>query len=420
LPIRSDAVFEYEERFHRSAGIGAPDHVPMVERYYYQAENNSELNRRKQTTGLRHSVRSTLVRRESLPEVIYATEDSFRRDELELLRTPVCSAAVDQLLPWSAVSEGDKYSPSANVMMSLLNLSAVQSTDVAAEVVSINASEVRIQFRGDVQGSVDGVPTTVRAAGKLTFNRHHETCTWLAMAVHETRDVGKAEPGFDVAGTIKMIRKPMNQPVSLPVTKPPLAITAPIPEDRLYVDLHSEQLGVQALMDRNWRMMTDIPGAAMMRMIDNEQSIAQCDFRPLATLQEGQQWTLEALQQDVKKTLADQLTGLVGADQQVSGNGLRVMRVVARGAVANVPIQWVVLHFSDDSGRRVLATFTMEGEHVEAFSGSDDQLASSLRFVNSKEQTNDDVTANTKDARRIARKPTGVSSDNIQSASDLR
>lgn len=419
LPIRSDALFEYEERFHRATANDQTGVVPLLERYYYQAESTSELNRSRKSTSLRDSVRSTLVRRESLPEVVYAIDDSFQRDELELLRTPVCSPAVDQLLPATAIQAGDQYTPSSAVMMSLLNLTAVHSTDVSVEVVSITASDARLQFRGDVQGSVEGIPTTVRLAGKLTFDRQQATCSWLAMAIHETREAGKAEPGFDVAGTIKMIRKPMNQAVSLPVTKPRLDVAGPIPEGRLYVDLQSDQLGIQALMDRNWRMMTDIPGAAMMRMIDNEQSIAQCDFIPLATLEAGQQWTLEALQQEVKKTLGDQMTGLVGGDQQVSGGGLRVMRVVARGAVANVPIQWVVLHFSNDSGRRVLATFTMEGDHVEEFAGSDDQLISSLRFTDPVDPSQSDVTVKDTDPVEIARQPHGAG-DSVQSASDYQ
>jgi hypothetical protein len=419
LPLRSQAAFDYEERYRRPEGADASDYVTMLERYYHGAENNSELNRRKQSTTLRESVRSTIVRREMLPATIYAVEDYFDRDELELLRTPVSSSAIDELLPVKAVRVGDKYSPSANIMMSVLNLSAVQSTDVTAEVVLITDSEARIQFRGDVQGSVDGVPTIVRAAGKLTFNRQQETCTWLAMAIHETREVGKAEPGFDVAGTIKMVRKPVDQPQGLAFEKPDLDINQPVPEDRLYVDLKSDQIGIRALTDRNWRMMTDVPGAAMMRMIDNDQSVAQCDFRPLATLKAGEQWTLEAFQKDIKRTLGDQLTGLVSADQQASDAGLRVMRVIARGAVENVPIQWVVLHFSDDSGRRVLATFTMEGDHVEAFAQADEQLMTSLRFIDSARRSTE-VAASSDRVLEIALQPPAATSVDIQSASDLR
>ncbi len=331
LPVRSEAQFDYEERYHRSPGsdalrsnetrdADAATYVGMIERYYHQAERHSELNRRQQNTTLRDSVRSTFVRRELLPEVVYSAADYFQRDELELLHLPICSAALDELLPSTAVKVGESYAPSSEVMMSLLNLSAVQSTDVIAEMVSITESEARIKFRGDVQGSVDGVPTIVRVAGKLTFNRDQNTCTWLAMAIHETREPGKAEPGFDVAGTIKMIRKPISEPIGLCSDKPTLEIASPIPEQRLFVEIRSDRLGIEALMDRNWRMMTDIAGAAMMRRIDNEQSVAQCDFRPLAGLQPGQQWTLEALQEDVKRTLGNQLTGLTGADQQRQRN----------------------------------------------------------------------------------------------------
>ncbi len=419
LPIRSDAVFDFEERYRLPGGLqttadaNPSGYVTMLDRYYHQAESNSELNRRKKSVSLRDSVRATIVRRERLPEVIYGVEDYFERDELELLRTPVSSAAIDELLPTDSVQVGDKYSPSASVMMSVLNLSAVQSTDLVAEVVEIQEANVRIQFRGDVQGSVDGIPTIVRVAGKLMFDRKLETCTWLAMAIHETREVGKAEPGFDVAGTIKMIREPISELTALSKDELALDVNAAIPEDRLFVDIHSDQLGIRMLMDRDWRMMTDIPGTAMMRMIDDEISVAQCDFRPLATLQAGQQWTLEAFQKDVQRTLGEQLTELVGADQQVSDAGLRVLRVTAAGAVEGVPIQWVVLHFSDDSGRRLLATFTMEADHVDAFARADEQLVSSLRIDDTSLRNDQGLAAGDQSVLKVAEKPADV-----QSASD--
>jgi len=360
LPVTSTATLEFEERYRRPSGADGSDFVTMLERFYHRAESTGTVNRRQQTCSLRPSVQSTIVRRELLPEVIYGVEDYLQRDELELLRTPVCSAAVDELLPQQATTQDDQYELSADRMMSVLNLSSAQSSDVKAKVVKIGDTEVRVQFRGDVQGSVEGVPTIVRCAGKLTYDRQLQTCTWLAMAIHETRDIGKAEPGFDVAGTIKMVRQPLDQPIALAAELPPLDVTGPIPQDRLYVGIGSDRIGIEALLDRRWRMMTDVPGAAMMRMIDNEQSIAQCDFRPLPALEPGQQWTLEAFQTDVKKTLGGQLSAIASADQQVSESGLRVLRVTATGAAENVPIQWIVLHFSDDSGRRVLATFTEE------------------------------------------------------------
>lgn len=425
LPLQSKALFDYEERYDRASGIaGEETRITSMDRYYHEARNQSRLNRAEQTSQLRQLVRETTVRRETLPEVIYAVDDYFDRDELELLRAPACSAALEELLPTVAVELGSRYQPTPEAMASLLNLTAVDASDVEAEVVSISDEEARIQFRGQVDGSVEGVPTVIRAIGKLTFDRAAGSCNWLALAIHETREIGKAEPGFDVAATIRMVRKPLQAPQALSSPSARPEPVGPIPEDRLHVDLRSQEVGLRVLMDRRWRMMSDVAGAAMMRMIDNDRSIAQCDFRSLARLEPGQQWTLEAFQADVKRTLGEQLSDLVEADERVSESGLRVLRVVAHGAVQGVPIQWVTLHFSDDSGRRVLATFTMEGKNVPSFAGADLQLASSLRLAEPEQQQAREVAAAPADAAGAARAAKanlrGDADPQVQSASDRR
>ncbi|MGB7346574.1 MAG: hypothetical protein WBD20_20300 [Pirellulaceae bacterium] len=416
LPIQSNAVLDYEERYRRPEGAASDSYVTAIERYYHDAHSTSELNRTKKKLELRDSVRQTQVRRDALPEVIYAVEDYFTNDEMSLLRVPVASSALDQLLPSVAVQQGDKFQPSSEAMTSVLNLTSVQTSDVVVEVAEITTTHVKFQLKGKVEGSVDGVPTTIKTVGKLTFDRDAQVCSWLAMAVHETREVGKAEPGFDVAATIKMIRQPMPKPVALPSTPAQMAIEGAVPKDRLYVDLQSKYVGVSAVMDRNWRMMSDQNGNAMMRMIENDRSIAQCNLRPLARLKPGEQWTLEAFQNDIQRTLGNDLNDLIEADQRVSAAGLRVLRVTAHGAVQGVPIQWIVLHFSDDSGRRVLATFTMSGDSIDAFAGADMQLADSLSFL--APAASDDTEEATEVAS--AAKNSYVGDDKVQSASDLR
>ncbi len=427
LPIESEAVFDYEERLRRATGSAA---ITASERYYHEAKSSGTLNRSQLTSELRQSVRETIVRRDSLPEVIYAVDDYFHQQELELLRVPTSSVAIDRLLPHQPVKVGNTYQPAEDVLTSVLNLASVEASDVQAEVVSIGQTEARFQFQGKVDGSVDGVPTVIRLIGKLTFDRVLGTSTWLAMAIHETREIGKAEPGFDVQATIKMLRKPLAKPIALPAQPRSLAITAPIPQDRLYVELASKQVGFSALMSRKWRVMKDVPGAAMMRMIDNDRSIAQCDVRPLASLSPGNQWTLEAFQQDVRQTLGQQLSELVEADQRVADSGLRVLRITAAGAVEGVPIQWVLMHFSDDTGRRLLATFTMEGENIAEFAGSDLQLASSLRLIDWPDAAAATLQSTTsldgegpqaRTARANRDRQSGAAAEiEVQSASDLR
>ena len=423
LPIKSDAVFDYEERYQRPAQVDPRSEVPIVERYYHQATNSSELNRNESTLGLRESVRHVHVRRDALPETIYAVDDYFTGDELALLRIPVSSAAVDQLLPSQAIQVGDKFAPPNEAIVSLLNLSSVVGNDIELEVVSIESRFVKMLLRGKVDGSVEGVPTVIRAVGKLTFDRQLGTSIWLAIALHETREIGKAEPGFDVAATIKMVRQPLPQTVALAVAAPSLDVDLPVPEERMFVDLQSKYAGIGVLLDRRWRMMTDLPGSAMLRMIDTDRSIAQCNLRPLAKLEPGKQLTLEAFQQDARRTLGERFDEMVEAEQRVSATGLRVLRVVARGAVEGVPIQWTMLHFSDDSGRRVLATFTMSAGSVETFAGADVQFSDSLRLLEI--DASAEVAGRSQGHPKIAltdesQNSDAFSDDQVQSSSDLR
>jgi hypothetical protein len=159
----------------------------------------------------------------------------------------------------------------------------------------------------------------------------------------------------------------------------------------------------------------------MMRMIENDRSIAQCDVRPLARLKPGEQWTLEAFQADVRRTLGNQLSELFHGEERVSDTGLRVLQITAGGSVQGVAVQWILQHFSDDAGRRVLATFTMAGESADTFAGSNVQFADSMRFTEHSETAAPEPLSSTgpnnqpTSLSRAANKPEPVSS-----ASDLR
>jgi hypothetical protein len=127
-------------------------------------------------------------------------------------------------------------------------------------------------------------------------------------------------------------------------------------------------------------VISDAPGQTTLRMVEADRAIAQCDVRPLPDMKPGQQLTLEAFQIEIRKTLGDQFGELLEAEEGLNGGGLRTLRVAVVGMVQQVPVQWVFLHFSDDSGRRLGATFSLESSQVDAFLGSDAQLANSLQF----------------------------------------
>ncbi len=423
FPLTSRAVFDYEERYRLPEGAAGGSLVTAAERYYHQATSRRRLNRDEHQVALSDGARQTVVRRETLPETIYAVDDYFSHQELDLLEVPASSMAVDRLLPESAVRVGSTFPTESEAVRSLLNLSSVESNDVQGELVELTESEAKIRLAGNIDGTVNGVPTKLRIAGKLTFDRHLGFCRWLAMAVHETREIGKAKPGFDVAATIKLLRKPLESPIALPTSPRPLQITEPVPAERTLVALKSRELGISVLMNRRWRMMRDVPGSAMMRMIEQDRSIAQCNIRPLVVLPEDRQWTLAALEQQVRQSLGDQLTEFVDASEGVTESGLLGLQVTANGQVEGVPVRWVVIHLADEQGNRALATFTMDAGVIDTFAGSDIQFANSFEFTRSPDgEGTPEADGPPTDGPEVAKRSDSneADGDQVQSASDLR
>lgn len=425
FPIVSNAVLDYEERMLLPSGVDEASEIVASERYYHAATNKSVLNKTTNEQALRPSMRHAIVRRESLPETLYSADNFFTHGELSLLKSPVSSVSVNLFLPGASVSQGDRYEIDSNALCSVLNLTSVDSGKVEGTVVEVSDDVVRFKLDGEIEGSVDGVSTHLRMIGKMTYDRKFKTCTWLAVAIHETRDISRAEPGFDVSATIRMVRRPMDAPVALPTQPAKINFDQAAPKSRLYVELQSRALRVGTMMDRRWRMIGDAPGSAVMRMIDNDISIAQCNLRPLVKLPSNKQWTLEGFEADVRQTLGDQLGQLIEGDQRVSAQGLRVLRIVADGETQGVPIRWIMMHFSDDAGRRVQATFTMSGDKVESFAGSDAQFADSLRFLDpadihdGKSDDEKEIAGEPEPSLEIASRPTPSQSDPSVAAEGL-
>lgn len=376
LPVQAESVIDYEERLIRNS-----DGIPgAAQRYYYEASTKGQVQTNDLASGLRDEARRGIVHVGGTRSVIYATQTQLTVEELQLLKVPVNSLAIDRLLPNKSVKVNESWGLGEEVLATLLDMDAVQKSAVEATLSSVDETNAKIQLLGSISASVDGVPTSLVLRGKLTFDRKQRAITWLALAVNEKRELGKAEPGFDIAAQIRIIRKPLAKPNAIDLRET-IDLADQPGEDKLLVDVHSTQGGFSVYCDRNWRMINDSERFTQLRMIENDHVIAQCDVRSMPTLKEGHQLTLEAFQDDIQRTLGDRFGELLEAEEKVTGTDLRLLRVVAQGSVESIPVQWIYLHFSNDQGHRSAAIFTLADKQVEKFGGGDHQFAEGFRFV---------------------------------------
>ena len=200
------------------------------------------------------------------------------------------------------------------------------------------------------------------------------------MGLHETREIGQADPGFDVSATVQLMRQPLKAVIALPENARTPKPGLPTGVDQQYVTIPSEKLGFEVVMDRRWRMMRDRTGSVMMRMVENDRTLCQCDIYAMTTPEGEQPWSLATFEANARILLGNQFTEIAESDEHQSDSGTRILTTIANGSAEGVPVRWIMMHLSSPNVDPIVATFTMEASNIDAFGSSDMQFANSIQF----------------------------------------
>ncbi len=101
---------------------------------------------------------------------LFSPRGPLTRDELDLVDLPANTLLLDQLLPQKAVSPGDRWQHSDNLLAMLLGLDAISQSDVYSELKEVDATAARMEFEGHVEGAIGGVSTELKIKGRYKFH----------------------------------------------------------------------------------------------------------------------------------------------------------------------------------------------------------------------------------------------------------
>jgi hypothetical protein len=377
--VKAESTVDYDERVafdpHGSALAAA--------RLYHEAKVDTWVGGRATAHQLSDAARDIRVALHDGTWHQYCPTQPLTPKEVDLVRVPLNTLVVDQLLPAEPVKADSQWSPDEQVVAELFHLDAVHVSTLKARVAKVESGVATIEFDGAVEGTVAGVSTKLNVKGNLTA-RLGSRCaivTWVGLSMTEVRAISQSEPGFTITAMLKLIRK--EEPdACADVSRDELQLLAGVDDpSRWLIRLASSSGRYQMLADRRWKVIADAGEEAILRLVDNNQIVAQCNITRLPAFSPGQQLTLEGFQEDIRRTLGQSLVGFAEAAQRVNSGGVRVLRVVADGMSSEIPVRWVYCHLSDDSGRRYSMVFTMSGEQVEAFALADDQVTGSFELL---------------------------------------
>ncbi|WP_145072847.1 hypothetical protein [Aureliella helgolandensis] len=351
-------------------------------RRYVEAKVENWISGSASSQELRPECRETRLLKHDGKWQQFSENEALMAREVELVQSPVNSAALELLLPTEAAKPNATWELSPSDAAQVFNLEAVHRSTVTAKIAKVEKGKATVELSGELQATANSVPTTLKIQGNLHVELASQTAfiTWLGLVIKEERDISQTEPGFVITARIRLIRTETKD--ELQITDAELRQLAKTEDPgRWLIRLKSTAGRYTLLADRRWSIYIDGGEEAILRMVEKNSIIAQCNITRLTKLDEGTQLTLEGLQADIKQSLGKSFESFLESSEKVTSSKLRLMRCVAMGVSEDVPIQWVYCHLSDDHGQRLALIYTMGGNVTDRFAAADEQMTSSFEML---------------------------------------
>ncbi len=377
LPMSVVANLKYDERLLALDPAGLPRRSA---RCYYDTQAAIKVDQGGEKPSLDPARRLIVAeRREKAASLLYCPTAHLLREELDLIDVPAGSLLVDELLPAEPVAFGDTWKLSDDTLARLLCLDAVSWGDVTSVLGEIKDGIAEIAAAGSVSGAVGGVSTEIELKAKYRFDLAQHRIIFVALLIKEKRSVGHVGPGLDTVAKVLVSITPISSSqyltddllATIPATDSPQLAT-------LEYAAASGQFRFQH--DRRWYLTSDDAKLTILRLLDRGELVAQCNVSLLAG-EKKTPVTLAEFQQDVQKSLGKNFGQFTSASQATSEAGYSVLRVVARGTVSQLPIEWIYYLVQDGQGKRVSLAFTYEQELADRFAQADRTLVAQLRLT---------------------------------------
>ncbi|MEY4565274.1 MAG: hypothetical protein RLY14_244 [Planctomycetota bacterium] len=399
--IEAKSTLDFEEQFSAST---EKSQINSSVRYFHEAQVENSVATNGSSLQLNKDLSRIVVRYVDTDLQLHSPDGPLTPAELDLLKMPCSTLAIHEILPEKNVQIQEKWTITSQSLQRLLALEAVHESEVIALIKTHQGNQIDIEFRGELTGTAASVPTSIQIQGNLQADLHSSSITWLAMVLKEKRQISQSEPGFDVTARVRLVRKPLqeaSQTIDLSLANPSETELPSLLMQRI----ESTRGRYQMLADRRWRLIHDNGETGIMRLIENDRIISQCNIHQLPKLDAGQQVTLEAFQAEVRKSLDKNFESFITSEEKLSETGLRMLRITTIGKTSDLPVQWIFYHLSDDSGRRLSMVFTAGGELAEKLEGSDTQIATSLRFLELPTEAKNEPTPATKPEAEVSSLP---------------
>lgn len=379
-PVAATGRLTYQERvLALRPGTESEPRGAVSGRYYEAAQAMMQVDNHEESLSLEEGQKVVLAR--STHKTDFASAKTpLSQSELEMIMVPGNSLAAYNLLPGKAVAVGQTWEHTPQDLVSLLNLDEITVCEASSRLLDVENGLAKVALVANVMGHVDGAATELKVEGDYRFDTRWKRINWLSLLIKEDRQSSAASPGFVMSAELKMLAAPLNES---PALNPEALeqVAAVYKNQNRMLRFDSPQAGYRLLHGPNWKLIDDRPQNTSFRMVDGRTTVAQCNVRRLKKQEPGKRVALETFQSDIEKALGEKFGKFAAAREFDRPDGYHVLKVAARGIVAEIPVQWVYYHLTSPTGECASYVYTMELEVAEKFVDQDKPMVDSLELV---------------------------------------
>jgi hypothetical protein len=372
LPLHVDAKLTF---FQRSTGD------EQTIRFFETAGGKIKLENGTTSPSLDAAKRLIVARLRTNPGALVemaSMDGILEQAELELIQNPADPMTLADVFNKTDVEEGDRWKPSKTALAKMLRVHEIEKSSVQLLLKKVEAQSARVYIMGSLDAKVDDVITQMEISGIAIIDLNSNMLSNFKLGIREVREPGQIAPGFEGRTKIDVRMTDASTPQ---LSSAALAKHTENKKIRQRVKWQSQTGNFTVKFEPRWKMIAAEEAAAILRFIDRNDLLTQCNIVQLPSRPADNPLTLNAYKTEVAKILeADENAVLVSAASTVTTSGDTALRVVVAGEEEGLPVSWFYYHVSSQDGRQVTLVFTMAKSVAKRVTTIATQLVNEFEF----------------------------------------
>lgn len=377
LPLVASAALSYRER--RLLGPGTESELFRSVREYEQTRADIEVGGQKSASELANSLKLIVAQGRADGVELYSLAGPLTSHELDLIRSPADSLALMALLPSKPVAVGDKWTAPTWAFQMLTALDAVVKGELTFTLTAVEKQVAHIKLEGKLEGAALSAVSEITVNGFYEYDLTQKCISQCDFTQVEKRGFGPVSPAFEFSARVRLLRRPAPTPGRL--NDPKIidsAINDPEPSAR-YLRFESPwNIGFE--YPRYWHLWKIQDKAAIFRLIDEGNFVAQCDLAPITPAKPGEHLPEADFQRDIRQAMGERLRSMSAGEVIPTTDRRYILRIVTSGVDGERQLTWIFYLITDPSGRQATLSVTVDTGLVETLANRDREFLTSLRF----------------------------------------